>query len=201
MDGKVVSQLIRKTVWPRLRDQEFSKFSSRDAWRFGQAFCVVNFQSFNSYLANGLGCTTFSFAVNLGLNYGFMPLGMTTRMPSIEKPPRESECIFRKPLLRRLNQPGNKHPQIWKVDPSGDNAAECVSDALNVLLDEAMQWFELVGDLSKAVQIVEHEDEEFRKSGPLGTWGFGRPGSPLRQQTLGHLRTELDRQGSTGTLT
>ena len=200
MDSKVVSQLIRKAVWPRLRDQAFSKFSSRDAWRFGRAFCVVNFQSFSSYLANGLGCTTFSFAVNLGLNFDFMPLGMTMRMPSIERPPRESECIFRKPLLRRLNQPGNEHPQIWTVDPSGNNAEECVSDALNVLLRDAMPWFEMVGDLSKAAQIVEHEDEEFGRSGPIGTWGFGRPGSPLRLRTLAHLRAELNRQGSAGAL-
>ncbi|HSB16298.1 MAG TPA: hypothetical protein VLE22_17720, partial [Bryobacteraceae bacterium] len=68
MDSRVVNKLIRSEVWPLLRDHGFSRFESRTAFCYRGPFInVVNFQSFNAYLAVGVGCTTFSFGLNLGV--------------------------------------------------------------------------------------------------------------------------------------
>jgi hypothetical protein len=70
MDSKIVTREIRRFVWPRLKKQGFTEFSARTAWRHSKAkIDVVNFQSFNSYLAGVIGCTTYSFALNLGCYY------------------------------------------------------------------------------------------------------------------------------------
>jgi hypothetical protein len=67
MDSKDVSAELRKEIRPLLKDRGFQKFTSRYAWRVhDDRVDVVNFQSFNDYKARSLGCTTYSFAVNLG---------------------------------------------------------------------------------------------------------------------------------------
>lgn len=68
MDSRVVSRSIKNEIWPLLRKSGFSAFSARTAWRFApEQTHVVNFQSFNTYLAERLGCTTVSFGLNLGI--------------------------------------------------------------------------------------------------------------------------------------
>jgi hypothetical protein len=68
MDSKSVNKEIRQTIWPLLREAGFWRFSSRSAWRHAESRVeVLNFQSFNSYNAGVLGCTTYSFSVNLGV--------------------------------------------------------------------------------------------------------------------------------------
>ena len=67
MDSKVVNREIRDRIWPKLREHGFGTFSSRSAWRYGpDRIDIVNFQSFNAYNAGVIGCTTFSFVVNVG---------------------------------------------------------------------------------------------------------------------------------------
>ena len=68
MDAGDVTREIRRVVWPALREEGFEAFTGRSAWRYvGEAVDIVNFQSFSASLADGLGCTTFSFGVNLGV--------------------------------------------------------------------------------------------------------------------------------------
>jgi hypothetical protein len=68
MDSKAINKLIRSEALPILRKQGFTRFDSRSAFAYrGQLIDVVNFQSFNAYLTNGLGCTTFSFGLKLGV--------------------------------------------------------------------------------------------------------------------------------------
>src|SRR5919201_859251 len=68
MDAREVTREIRRVVWPALGDEGFSSFTGRTAWRYvGDDIDVVNFQSFSASLADSISCTTFSFAVNLGL--------------------------------------------------------------------------------------------------------------------------------------
>jgi hypothetical protein len=70
MDAKVVSGELRYVVRPLLKDLGFTKFTGRNAWRFTEcATSVVNFQSFSAYVAEGVGCTTFSFGLNLGVYF------------------------------------------------------------------------------------------------------------------------------------
>jgi hypothetical protein len=76
-----VNRAIRRLVWARLREVGFERRTARTAWRrWDEGVDVVNFQSFNSYLAGGVGCTTFSFAVNLGAALDYVP-GLASRDP------------------------------------------------------------------------------------------------------------------------
>ena len=61
MDSSVVNGWIRKRIWPVLRDGGFTRFTPRTAWRYiPTRIEIVNFQSFNSYLAESVGATTYS---------------------------------------------------------------------------------------------------------------------------------------------
>ena len=74
MDSKVVAREIKQEIWPLLRRERFTEFSPKTAWRLtSDQIHVVNYQSFNSYLAQGVGCTTFSFALNLGIVFRAIP--------------------------------------------------------------------------------------------------------------------------------
>jgi hypothetical protein len=60
MDSQVVAREIKSEIWPVLRRAGFDKFSPKTAWRYTpEQIHVVNFQSFNSHLAEGVGYTTF----------------------------------------------------------------------------------------------------------------------------------------------
>lgn len=68
MDSRGVTRGIRRVVWPVLREHGFTAFTGRTAWRYvGDAIDVINVQSFSASLADAVGCTTFSFSVNLGV--------------------------------------------------------------------------------------------------------------------------------------
>lgn len=68
MDSRDVTKEIRRVVWPELRRQGFDAFTGRTAWRYvDDSVDVVMFQSFSASLADAVGCTTFSFSVNLGV--------------------------------------------------------------------------------------------------------------------------------------
>jgi len=56
MDSKEVNKQIRAVIRPVLKAQGFARFTARDSWRFhDDRIDVVNFQSFNSYLAGTIG--------------------------------------------------------------------------------------------------------------------------------------------------
>jgi hypothetical protein len=68
VDARDVTREIGRVVWPTPRGDGFAAFTGRTAWRYiGDAIDVVNFQPFSASLADAVGCTTFSFAVNLGV--------------------------------------------------------------------------------------------------------------------------------------
>ena len=80
MDSRAVAKEINREIWPLLRREGFTKFSSRTAWRHTpEQIHVVNYKSFNSYLAEGVGCTTFSFALNLGIFFRAIPFHYPVR--------------------------------------------------------------------------------------------------------------------------
>jgi hypothetical protein len=59
LDSKQVTKEIRRLAWSALREAGFDRHLGRSAYRdWASGVDVVNFQSFNSYLADGAGCTT-----------------------------------------------------------------------------------------------------------------------------------------------
>ena len=68
VDSRDVTRDIRRVVWPALPEAGFDAFTGRTAWRYvDTAVDVVNFQSFSASLADTVGCTPFSFSLNLGV--------------------------------------------------------------------------------------------------------------------------------------
>src|SRR3990170_1343025 len=133
MDSKVVSRAIRAVVRPALRDAGFTVFRGRDAWRvLDDQTWVVTFQSFNAYLAEGVGCTTYSFSVRLGLHL----IDEAARPSATDAAlPREHGSSFRFTCLKRLSQPwfhpwGDRQAtdrrDVWFVRDDGSNLAEVV---------------------------------------------------------------------------
>jgi hypothetical protein len=101
LDAKTVNKQLRAVVRPMLKEARFTRFTERNAWRFlDEAKWIVNFQSFNAYLADGIGCTTYSFAVNLGVY-----LDDCAEDGVVLDRPAESQASFRFEVLKRLSQP------------------------------------------------------------------------------------------------
>ena len=109
MDSRDVTRAIRRLVWPVLREHGFAAFSGRSAWRYvGDSVDVVNFQSFSASLADAVGCTTFSFSVNLGV---WLPPDASEELePKRDAQgrlrPAEYQCVpHRRRLQKSLAQP------------------------------------------------------------------------------------------------
>lgn len=107
MDSRDVTREIRRQVWPVLRDEGFDSFTGRFAWRYVEsAVDVLNFQSFSASVADGVGCTPFSFGLNLGV---WVPGELEARYlkpdPNGRLRPAEFECTKRTHLTKSVEQP------------------------------------------------------------------------------------------------
>ena len=186
MDSKVVNKAIKKEIWSFLKEQGFSKFTARNAWRYNQdTIEIVNFQSFNSYLAGFLECTTYSFAVNLSIYFTRIP-DEFPNSPIKEKDgfllPDVCRCHFRKVLLKSLLQPEFKEKNIWYINETGDNIETAMDDAKKVLISDGLKWFEKYLEMEAVLETLLNEDEDLN-----GTRGFGRKNSPIRNYTGGYI--------------
>jgi hypothetical protein len=117
MNSRDVTREIRRNVWPMLRGEGFDSFTGRTAWRYaGTSVDVVNFQSFSASIADAVGCTPFSFSVNLGV---WLPGNVSPALkPDGEGRPRpqEWECNWRTRLTKST-------PQPWFQPFSGRNVS------------------------------------------------------------------------------
>ena len=190
MDSRDVNKRIRAVVWPALKERGFEKRSTRTAWRQrAQCVDVINFQSFNSYTASGLGCTTFSFGVNLGIYFPCIADRAWSKTPSREWP-QEFECHLRKTLIKRLPQPTFPRLDIWFVDREGSNLEDVIDDALHVIESSGMDWFARFASLEAALEAF-RSMPDVGESGQ-GTESFGGTiGSPARLEKIAGLALEL----------
>ncbi|MDQ1608584.1 MAG: hypothetical protein QOE16_1316, partial [Microbacteriaceae bacterium] len=68
VDGRVVGRVLSAKVKPALRELGFDRFQGRHAWRRNElTIDLVTFPSMNAYIAEGVGCTTFSFGCEAGV--------------------------------------------------------------------------------------------------------------------------------------
>lgn len=181
MDSKVINKLIRSEIWPILREQGFSLFDSRNAFAYKDQFInVVNFQSFNSYLAGGLNCTTFSFAVNLGAYVVGSPGAEHVRIGKAgHLMPFESQCSFRSQLKKRTPVDGFARDDVFYIDPDGRTTAACFLEVQGLLREFAAPWFQAQNDLEELISRM-HQKEERDSSVDIDT--SGRVGSFLWSQ-------------------
>jgi hypothetical protein len=96
VDSRDGTKLIRKLVWPQLEARGFETFTTRSAWRYwDEGIEVVNFQALGLYTAPVIGCTPFSFALNLGVRLQYVPSDADTKERNGRPAPEEYECHLR----------------------------------------------------------------------------------------------------------
>jgi hypothetical protein len=193
VSSRKVNAALRALVWPELRERGFNERTQRTAWS-DRADCVavVNFQSFNSHLAERIGATTFSFGVNLGVR----ALSSTRWRDQLKVKngrlrPHEYECDVRRALWKTIDQPELARRHIWYVRADGNNVTAAVEDARAVLLSTGMSWLEEFSNPERLLAFAENEPEEWDSGTPVGSWGLGVIGSPFRQSLVNDLRRSL----------
>jgi hypothetical protein len=191
MDSKVVNQEINSRIWPRLRERGFGTFSSRSAWRHRSGrIDVVNFQSFNAYNAGVIGCTTYSFALNLGCYLLAIPPQFEPSRIKEKKGhlvPEEYACHFRGQLSPGIPQRELLAKDIWLIDQTGSNLASSFDDVWAALDGSGLPWFEQFASPAEVLRILSHEPEQ---QGRL--WGFGNNPSPVRHYLIGYVALNLN---------
>jgi hypothetical protein len=191
VDSREVNKEIRQQIWSDHKERGFTTRTARTAWRHrDDSVDVVNFQSFNAYNAGALGCTTFSFSVNLGVWLRYIPAysysGEVKRKDG--KPlPQEYECHLRRSLRKGVAQPEVTREEIWFVREDGSNLSEVVSDAAGTL-DAASDWFERFHDPEEVLRTLREDDEMMECA-----WGFGGIGSPVRHYLTGYTAIHIGR--------
>jgi hypothetical protein len=158
MDSKAINKLIRSEIWPILRQQGFTRFDSRTAHAYHGSFInVVNFQSFNSYLAEGVGCTTYSFALNLGVYVIGSPWESNRERDQDGRlHPSELECSFREQVRKRAPVDGFNREDIFYIHPDGRTTAQCFREVKYLLTEVAPSWFEARNNLDALLSRMQH---------------------------------------------
>jgi hypothetical protein len=208
VDSKVVDQALRAVLWSALKRAGFSRRTGRTAWRDrGDAVECVNVQSFNTYLASGMGATTYSFGVNLGVF--FEAIATRSSMGAFVNDysrPKEYQCHLRKFLTKGFAQPNVlskpmfgigpsrpslgtwiDRPDVWLVLPDGSNVEVTVNDATERVIADGLPWFDAVSDPREAIRRLVDEPDIFAgQDAPREMYG-GALGSPSRWNAIGAL--------------
>jgi hypothetical protein len=185
MDSRAVAKGITHEIWPLLRGEGFTEFSPKTAWRYlPEQIHVVNFQSFSNYLAGGVGCTTFSFALNLGIFFRAIPVNYPIRKgpdPSVK--PQEYHCHFRHRLLKGISQRVLPRRDIWYIEPEGSNLLEMLSDARTRIEQDGLPWFERFKSMEDVLRLLMDKDELPEV--------YAKRSSPARKYMIGHVANGL----------
>jgi hypothetical protein len=208
MDSKTVNKLIRSEIWPILRQFEFSHFDERNAFSYrGKFINVVNFQSFNSYHASALGCTTFSFSVNLGTYIVGNPGAQYVRQDATGRlMPYESQCPFRSRLRKRTPVDGFSRDELFFIDSEGRSAGPCFEELRYLVSNCLPGWFNEHNDLDSLIAQMDAVDEtgeriEIDTSGNPGSYSWNSLKSVLlllkhktsqTPQSAARLKASLD---------
>lgn len=191
MDSHHVNKHIREHIRPGLKKHGFTEFTARSAWRQRpDRIDVVNFQSFNSYLAESVGCTTYSFSVNLGCFLTYIP----GQRPNIKEKdglllPEEYDCPLRARLERTFKQKELQRTDIWYIDPGGKYLIPALHDVNQQIHRVALPWFDRLSDDEEILRILLEEPEDMDN-----LWGFGSDPSPIRAFLTGYAALQVGRR-------
>ncbi|CAL2090555.1 hypothetical protein [Tenacibaculum sp. 190524A05c] len=105
LDSKEVTKHINNIIRPVLIENGFKNYTGRKYWRYSsEKIDVISFQSFNSYNAEVLGCTTFSFAVNLASFLDYIPSDTQIKKKMDSKDLMNLKVIFVQVLKKQLSK-------------------------------------------------------------------------------------------------
>jgi len=189
MDSQIVSRELWKAVRPLLKDAAWSAFSSRTARRFsGPRIDVVNFQSFNSYLASAIGSTTYSFSIRLGCFFTAIaePYSRIKVRDGLLMP-EEGQCHLRYTIHKQLSQPECPRTDVFYVDPEGKYLPIVVEAVRRAIATEGLLWFQRFSEMQEVLRTLMEDDSNVNE----GTWGFGAKPSPRRNLYTGCIALSL----------
>lgn len=192
VDGRVVGKALRDAVRPLLRSAGFTKFAGRTAWRDSEyTVDFANFRSFTRYIADGVGCTTYSFTGEVGVFYRCFG-------PDKDRP-KDYELTFRATLGKTISQPmfrpygrseATDRPDIWFVSEDGRNLAECIADARYCLETQGLPFLDKFKQPRRAFESLRTELSTDTGFGELGIRMPGKPDGPWWRDAalgIGHL--------------
>jgi hypothetical protein len=202
MDSKPVTHKIRQLVWGSLKSRDFDTLTSRSAWRhWNDGIDVVRFRSLRYDIAYGVGCTTFSFTLELGvwLHYQLLSSGPWLNAHGVAMPPQETCHLqytvgkgIRQSLFHPFGEPGRDRPDIWYVLADGSNVEACVEDAGSRLQSEGLPWLDRMHDPALVLDQLQ-QPQSWSDGTALGPQGWGRQGSPLHETRVGYTLARLGR--------
>ena len=209
MDSREVNGVLKRVVWDELKGHGFIERTGRTAWRRREhTIDVVNFQSFNSYLAEQIFATTFSFSVRLGVAYPVGPDDERMLHPPSDRP-KEFECQERRtprkgvvqeilanrrrwfavdPAADEWEVRDMERPDVWFVAADGSNTEWLAHDALEQIVAQGLPWFEELADLDRAIEIFATRESRTLAPGIGGEFYGGALGSPNRLATIASLQ-------------
>jgi hypothetical protein len=163
MSSLIINRKFREEIRPLLKSANFNYSTGRIYWRFEKERTdVIRFQSFNSYLAERLRCTTYSFAILIGSYLTCVP----DKYGSIKNKgdhllPREYQCHFRGMAVKKqIKQPEFPREDIWYIDPDLHYLDSAIQDAFLSLKNYVLPWFEKFNNLQKVFDAVKTSDEK-----------------------------------------
>ena len=191
IDGKVVSRAVKAEVRPLLKEAGFASFTDRKGWRDTE-FTIdhVTVRSFNAYTAGVLGCTSYSFTVEVGVFYRCFG-------PDLSRP-QDYNCTFRAILGKTIRQPffmtewgpATDRPDVFHVLPDGSNLDEVIEDAKRVLSRQGIPFMERFNDPARAFEALMTERMTNVDFGKPQVTLPGNPDSPAWREAalgIGHL--------------
>lgn len=192
VDGRIVGKALGEAVRPLLKSIGFTRFAGRTAWRDSEyTVDLVNFRSFTRYIADGVGCTTYSFTGDVGVFYRCLGPGQDR--------PKYYELTFRATLGKTLNQPifrpydrsaMTDRPDVWFVTEDGRTLAECIADARECLEAQGLPFLDKFKEPRRAFESMRRERSTDTDFGEPGLQMPGNPDSPRWRDTalgIGHL--------------
>jgi len=187
MESKDVTKEINKIIRPLLKEKGFNFYTGRTYWRQqSDRIDILNFQSFNSYNASVMGCTTFSFCVNLSTLLNYVPSDTTIKEKTEIKTPSEAQGHFRSRVLKGIKQIEFQGKDLWYIDENGRNLKEVILDCKSQIQEKGLSWFNKFDTKEKVFQILNEDEMDMD-----GTWGFGNKNSPNRNRLLAYTAIEL----------
>lgn len=162
IDAAAVTAAFRERVRPQLRAAGFTEFTGRRAWaQVGPAVWCLAITSFGPATAFGVGCTTASFRIDLGVHFhrpGDAAGAGTGR-------PKEAGCVLRFTCHKQLHQPffrpyGRTEPtdrsDVWYVMADGSNLETVVEDARAALFEAGLPQLEACSSPADALERLQH---------------------------------------------
>lgn len=190
MDSRVVSRELWKVVRPVLKDAGWTSFSSRTARRSSNPrIDVINFQSFNSYLASAIGSTTYSFSVRRGRFFSAIPhSGIKVKDGLLM--PEEYQCHLRYTTHKKFPQPECARTDMFYVDPEGKYLPTVVEAVRQGIATEGLSWFQRFSDMQEVLRTLMEDDETNE-----GTWGLRSKTQPS-QEFIHRVRRSISGRNS-----